>query len=185
MKTSSIVRGISWPLYALADLVVTAISYFVAPLCVLCAGDNDHLPRYLRWFDTFDNPLDGDGGWIEKFPSLTNKGKARRFLKRTLWLWRNAAYTFSRDVVGAKVSESNHVICIGERKVGNRPLHNGILFAYTDEGYWELYIVAKWGAKCLRIRLGWKLKNKVDHPEWEGTAMLVYSINPFMGYSEE
>ena len=36
----------------------------------------------------------------------------------------------------------------------------------------------------LRIYFGWKLKNKVDHPEWEGTAMLVCSVNPIMSYSE-
>ena len=183
MKKIGVLRAISWPLWALADLAMTAASYFVAPAAVILAGDNDHLPNYLRYFDTFDNPLDGDGGWQEKFPSLTGS-KFKRFLKRTLWLWRNAAYTFSRDVVGAKIAKENDVICIGTKAVGNRPLHEGVLFAYTLEGYWELYLVKQLGSKCLRIRLGWKLKNKVDHNDWEGTAMLVYSINPFMGYSK-
>jgi hypothetical protein len=46
------------------------------------------------------------------------------------------------------------------------------------------YVKKTFKGKCLRVYIGWKLKNKVEHPEWAGKAMLVFSVNPFMSYSE-
>ena len=123
---------------------------------------------------------------------LNTKGDAvdplRIYLKRVFWLLRNTAYGFSHTVVGKKVDSEYDVWWEGNQKVGNRPLSEGKCFAklYNDKHkIFMFYFVKKtFKGKCLRVYIGWKLKNKVDHPEWEGTAMLVCSINPFMGYSE-
>ena len=179
----------------MADWVVTIIGIILAPILPLFATKEQKLPKWLSWFDTPDNTLDGDDGWKkEHLLFLNTKGDAaadvsRIYLKRVCWLLRNTGYGFSHSVVGKQVDSEDDVWWEGNPKVGNRPLSEGKCFAklYTNnKNVFMFYFVKKtFKGKCLRIYLGWKLKNKVDHPEWEGTAMLVCSINPFMGYSEQ
>lgn len=66
----------------------TLIGMVFAPLIALTADANGNLPRYLKWFQTFDATLDegrqpqygftGSDWWV-----------------RTRWLWRNPSYGFA------------------------------------------------------------------------------------------
>ena len=175
------------------DWIMTLLGLLLAPVLPLLATHEAKLPRWLSWFDTYDNTLDGDDGWKnEHFKALNVKGDAadavRIYLKRTLWLMRNTAYGFSHNVAGVKVAADDVVSWEGNQKVGNRPLSEGKCKAYlrgNNKAFMLYYVKKTFKGKCLRVYVGWKLKNKVDHPEWDGTAMLVCSINPFMGYSED
>lgn len=176
------------------DWFMTLLGMILAPVLPLFATHEAKLPKWLTWFDTPDNTLDGDDGWKnEHLLFLNTKGDnldiVRIYLKRVCWLLRNTGYGFSHSVVGKKVEAEDDVWWEGNQKVGNRPLSEGLCKAhlYNDKyKIFMLYYVKKtFKGKCLRIYLGWKLKNKVDHPEWDGTAMLVFSVNPMMSYSEE
>lgn len=176
-------------LYIPLDWLMTLIGLVIAPVLPLLANSKGKLPKILAWFDTYDNTLEGDDGWKNEHLLFLNvKGDMldplRIYLKRVCWLLRNTAYTFSRNVIGVDVAESDVVSWNGTQNVGNRPLHEGKLFATCNNRFMFYYVKKTFKGKCLRVYLGWKLKNKVDHPEWQGKAMLVFSVNPFMSYSE-
>jgi len=184
---------IKYVFLVLADLVMTVLGLFLAPILVLFATKEAHLPKWLAWFDTPDNTLDGDDGWKnEHLKWLNLRGDVldtfRIYMKRVFWLWRNTSYGFSNSMLGVYVPKTVEMGVEGNTKVGNRPLSEGKCFAKMSkadgEAFMFYYVKKTFKGRCLRIYLGWKLKNKVDHPEWEGKAMLVFSINPFMGYSE-
>ena len=171
------------------DMLMTVLGLVLAPILPLFATHEAKLPKLLSWFDTYDNTLDGDDGWkYEHLLFLNCKGDSldslRIYLKRVCWLLRNTAYTFSRDVAGVSVSSNDKIVWKGTQNVGNRPLQEGMCFATCNNRFMFYYVKKTFKGKCLRVYLGWKLKNKVDHPEWEGKAMLVFSVNPLMSYSE-
>ncbi len=87
--------------------------------------------------------------------------------------------------MGVAIEADNVVVWKGNQKVGNRPLSEGKCYATCKHRFMLYYVKRTFKGKCLRVYIGWKLKNKVDHPEWEGKAMLVFSVNPFMSYNEE
>ena len=180
-------------LYLILDWIVTIVGLVLAPLLPLFATKEQKLPKWLSWWDTPDNTLDGDDGWKnEHLLFLNTKGDnldiVRIYLKRVCWLLRNTGYGFSHSVVGKYVDADDSVWWEGNNKVGNRPLSEGLCKAHLYNDKYKIfmiyYVKKTFKGKCLRIYLGWKLKNKIDHPEWDGTAMLVCSINPFMSYSE-
>lgn len=176
----------------LLDYLFTILGLILAPILPLFATKQQKLPKWLSWWDTPDNTLDGDEGWKNEHLLFLNcKGDnldfIRIYLKRVCWLFRNTGYGFSHSVAGVDVSEQDVVSWEGNQKVGNRPLSEGKCKAILrgDNKAFMLYYVKKtFKGKCLRVYIGWKLKNKVDHPEWNGTAMIVCSINPFMSYEE-
>ena len=183
-----------WAVLAILSLLMNFVSYFVSPFAVALATllRMDKLPKWLSWFDTPDNPLDGDGGWRDgHFLSLNETGYGwRRWLKRTLWLWRNAAYGFSESVCGALVMEElSQVSVYGDPTIQNRPHGKSGWFLCWVDHYWSFMLVYRWGQsdKCLRIYLGWKLKTEAERGEVldSVTRMLVLSINPFMGFVQE
>jgi len=167
----------------LADLV----NYAVAPIVTLFASEDGWLPRWLWWFQTPDNPLDGDGGWQQKHrPYLIEDSKAKRWWNRTRWIYRNSMYGFAIDVLGAKTKGTDVLVVKGNPQVSNRPLTNGLVtrVLYRDNKpiYWQFYYVRAWSAtRCIRINLGWKLWGfKAGE---DNNLQLTHSPNPFMGYS--
>lgn len=171
------------------DWFMTILGMILAPVLPLFATHEAKLPRWLSWFDTYDNTLDGDDGWkYEHLLFLNCKGDSldpvRIYLKRVCWLFRNTAYTFSRNVMGVEIEADNEVKFTGNPRVGNRPLSEGMCYATCKHRFMFYYVKKTFKGKCLRVYIGWKLKNKVDHPEWAGKAMLVFSVNPLMSYSE-
>ena len=171
------------------DWLMTILGMILAPVLPLFATHQAKLPKWLSWFDTDDNTLDGDEGWQkEHLLALNCKGNnldpLRIYLKRVCWLFRNTAYTFSRNIMGVAIEADNVVVWKGNQKVGNRPLSEGYCYATCKHRFMFYYVKKTFKGKCLRVYLGWKLKNKVDHPEWDGKAMLVFSVNPLMSYAE-
>ena len=175
-----------------AALVVVSIlgdllNYILAPIAVLFASEDGWLPSWLWWFQTPDNPLDGDGGWQrEHRPFVFEDNKFQRWWNRTRWLYRNSMYGFAIDVLGAKTQPGDYLQIIGSTAVSNRPLHEGLVVRKLIRGgkpiYFQWYYVNAWSAtRCIRINLGWKLWGFKD-----GEAIncqLTHSPNPFMGYS--
>lgn len=179
---------IKWFLLTIISLLADIVNYPLAPFVVLFASDDGWLPRWLWWFQTPDNPLDGDDGWKQFHRPFKNEtNKFQRWVNRTRWLYRNSMYGFAIDVLGAKTQPGDELIVEGDPKTSNRPLHNGwvrrTLYRNGKAKYWQFYYVKAWSeTRCVRINLGWKL--------WsfkQGEAVncqLTHSPNPFMGYSK-
>ena len=173
-------------LLVLISLLASFLNYFLAPLVVLFASDAGWLPRWLSWFQTPDNSLDGDDGWkTEHRPYKAQDTKFQRWVNRFCWLYRNSMYGFAIDVLGLKVQPTDTLIIQGDPKVSNRPLCEGVVHRkLLRDGQligFQWYGVFGWSQKyCLRINLGWKLWGDHNQPR---SCQLTFSPNPFMSYS--
>lgn len=166
----------TWLLFAVLDLLMKLVNVFLAPFLPLFASENGWLPKWLSWFQTDDNSLDGDSGWkTEHYVGWP------RYLKRVLWLYRNPTYGFARTVCGFQVQPGFKYLCNGDEAVSNLPLTEGKVFRTitNPDGSiaWQWYYVKAWPGKtkCLRINLGWKVWG---HKQAGDTCSLTFSINP-------
>lgn len=95
---------ILWPIWAIASLLFTGLTYLLAPLLALTANTAGNLPSWLSWFQTFDNTL--DAGWKIQgnFGSYLTTDVAPTGITlwwyRVQWLWRNPGYTFDLIALG-------------------------------------------------------------------------------------
>lgn len=187
---------LKWLCLLFADIGSTLLALILTPFVVPFAREDaacpgavgaDQLPQPFWWMQTHDNPLDGDGGWVHEHwqwryqlpPALC------QYVGRVGWLWRNAAYGFAYEILGAMLPQNTTYTVRGDMDVGDNPGHAGWLLITTDH-YWELYVVVPYSSRCLRVRLGWKLKGPcaawLRGERTDARAMFVCSINPIKAY---
>jgi len=171
----------------LVSLLTSLLNYPLAPLAVLFASEDGWLPKWLWWFQTPDNSLDGDDGWkTEHRPYKVQDTKFQRWINRFCWLYRNSMYGFAIEVLGATILASDTLVVTGDEQTSNRPIHNGlverVILRDGEPVYFQWYYVRRWGSsmRCLRINLGWKLWGDLRN----GKPQLTFSPSPFMGISE-
>lgn len=166
--------AVYWPFFAALSGVASLIAFPVVPVVVLLWM----LPKPFAWlqkpfdwllwpFMTYDNPIDGDGGHLERWPGPKNAGRNTlrdrfhrwlySYCRRVGWLWRNRVYNisyycFGRTLVGVLTTKGNG-------KVSDRPFTPGMSFQYDERGAWELYAVWKipYLPLCVRHRVGWSI----------------------------
>jgi hypothetical protein len=163
---------IRWLLLLPIDLISAPICWLTAPLVALFAADNGWLPRWLSWYQTPDNSLDGDIGWRTKhligWP---------RYIKRVLWLCRNPMYGLAWDgPLSAKIHRAMPIKVQGDPWIKNRD--NAIAGAYfcTVGPYWNYKLIRPlFGDTALMLELGWKLQGYAQGREIDGKAMYVFS----------
>ena len=153
------------------------VKYFIAwpltPIVVLFASGDGLLPRWLYWFSTPDNTLDGDQGWfMGTRPFASQDNRFKRYWNRCAWLWRNSAYGFAEQVMGITYRHgfrngygADVLITLGDPLTTNAP--NGksgfvrrylvrdnkrIAFQWYYIRQWQ-----RWPGKCIRVNIGWKL----------------------------
>lgn len=109
------------------------------------------LPKWLSWFMTPDNSLDGDA----TFERLNGIG----YISKVKWLWRNPAYSFAlryiqvpytTEVLGNKTIKDND-----NGKAGWCLVHANGLFQFTS-------VTPIGFARCIYINLGWNIRALVD-----------------------
>ena len=154
-----------WPLYLVASFIVTGVALLLAPILPLFAkesisGADGWLPRWLDWFQTPDNDLDGDkeNAWT-KYPIGSH-------MRRVLWLWRNPAYGFEILVLGAQISTEMPILVKGNPHIKNRS--DGVQgWYYCAVGhYWNFKWITKVTAdRCFMLELGWKLQDYAKYPD--------------------
>lgn len=161
------------------ELPLMLISYPLAPIIVLFQKDGQ-LPKWLKWFQPYDNDLYGGNDWKIMHPPPKNQ----TWWIMTRYLWRNSIGTFSYKVTGV-LAKLPILILNGDKKTQNRPYpgHSGILFVICRNSF-MFYCVKQWGSseRCIRLLFGWKLMNLVDTGETKRTQ-LVFSFNPVMGFA--
>jgi len=174
-------------LLVLISQVASLLNYVLAPIIVLFASKDGWLPKWLSWFQTPDNALDGDNGWkTEHRPFKDETNKFKQYINRIGWLYRNSMYGFAIDVLGAKILDTDILVIVGDPQVSNRPLTEGVVKRYIlRDGqivYWQWYYVKAWSkTRCIRINLGWKLWNHA--PNTNSKGQLVFAPSFTMGYS--
>ena len=165
-----------WPI----DTFMTIFSLIVSPILPLFAREDipgGNLPHWLNWFETPDNPLDGDQGHKDRHVNSS------KYWQRTCWLARNRCYNFTINVIGFELLPGHLIIEEGDKLTGNRPIHPGIMkrkVVGTD--IFQYYQVHQWGFnknKCMRINTGWKLWNRRT-PGKSLKCQYVFSFNPWM-----
>lgn len=148
-----------WFLLLPASVGSLLLAVVLNPLVALFADEEGWLPRWLSWFGTPDNPIDGDPPFRELHAPF--KGAVtgwKRWVNRTVWLYRNPAYGFDWSVLADR-SEGQLVIK-GTRPLGGDLSHDGWYFARVGNA-WQLYVTHHWNdTHTTKINLGNKLWSK-------------------------
>lgn len=151
-----------YAIMALLSLPLTLVAFIIAPVLPLFASSEGWLPKWLWWFQTPDNSLDGDSGWkTEHWQwrfSLPNW--LGTYVGRVGWLWRNPAYAFGCEYIDGYSPlyyTGNPTIRDNDgAKEGSVFVKVGGLFQYT--------YVKQIGStsKCLYINFGWNVRALIE-----------------------
>ena len=164
--------------YPLAQ-ATTFLTWLLAPLLALCVTEIDGrewLIKPLRWFQTFDAPLDEwrcgtyykNCNWLKwDFTKPTH-----RYLARVFWLYRNPAYGFAQYPLGINAGRLLSVTYHGKWDNGsNNREFTRWENAFNFRAQWFFY-----GKRYLRINIGWKAHHGFSR------LMLATHISPFRTY---
>jgi hypothetical protein len=164
-------KVVLWFLLLVPNFVAILIAWSLAPLLALLVDDGGRLPPALRMFETADNPAFGDRDHERRWAGWPH------YVRFVAWFWRNPAYGFSNEIIGARTSGPVHVL--GNHTVSDRPrLIEGWCLRRTPEGYWHFYVVRRWGLGfCLRLNVGWKLAGEPGGPNF---GQYVCHVHPFL-----
>lgn len=159
------------------------IGFFVIPLALaFTSRDSEHRMAFGNAWNEYFYGINGDPYWREAHPDYT------RFWWRLMWLYRNAD-NWLVEKFGIPTADIISVSTIGDRSTSNRPFgHSGrlnIMVTLRDGTMHEsTYIVHQWGntGRCLRIYIGWKLKDVLSDDAPRPIIAPVFAINPLMGF---
>lgn len=166
-----------YPFYVLASLLATLVAYLCinwwAPLWCDAQGN---LPRWLKWFQTFDASC--DAGWQDGYLDKSwGSTPLRRFLARVYWLYRNPAYGWDYWPLGVRWNPDDWSVFRDE----DTPQRT-LFIAVNFDGAFNLYYSGRWG----QYKIGWKAYNKWDGKDWHAPNWakydripLCFTINPF------
>ncbi len=159
------------------SLVITLLALVIAPVMPVFAKDSvgwldngskwgvgPRLPKWLSWFQTPDNSLNGDATFERLNPPS--------YWSKVKWLWRNPAYAFALKYIHSPyettVSGDPTIKDNDNAKKGWCLVHANGLFQFT--------LVAPIGfSRCVYVNLGWNIRGLVDvnvqpKPDnWEAT----------------
>ncbi|WP_423197463.1 hypothetical protein DFLDMN_001080 [Cupriavidus sp. H19C3] len=182
------------------DILANLVGYALDWLFPAFANAEGNLPVWLRWFQTHDATLDGVGrdGVIEpRFVASTSwlrtdDGAPRntlcRYLCRVAWLYRNNAYDFSIDVLGA---QGPFQLDRASGALYAPVAHASPTNRYPAQGGWrcELYrganghlyfhfwwVLDRGNGKCHEANVGWKIAAGSER------AQLVCRYSPWRAY---
>jgi hypothetical protein len=109
------------------------------------------LPKWLNWFMTPDNTLDGDATFKRLNPPS--------YWSKVKWLWRNPAYSFALRYLTAPYEASyagyNTIKDNDNAKAGWCLVHANGLFQFV-------FITPIGFSRCIMVNLGWNIRALVD-----------------------
>lgn len=139
---------IFYPIMAVASGLFVLLTWILAPLLALTSDASGNLPKWLAWFQTFDNTL--DAGWKVQgnFGDYLTNGVAPTGIKlwwyRVQWLWRNPGYGFDYWPLGMSFDSTQWTVRVSTAR------------------WW--IATGPYGAFCIRslasgvsLKLGWKV----------------------------
>jgi hypothetical protein len=139
-----------WACYLIAALLMEALALVLAPLLPAFARDG-HLPRWLKWFETYDCNLYGDHGW-----QTEHVKEPSSYWSQVQWLARNRAYTFKWTVLSAPMCLEK-LTYEGDLKINRNNGRFGVLRVTMGE-YWQYKLVRPLAfGYCSMLNFGWLL----------------------------
>lgn len=167
---------LKWFLLLPLNLLGPIVSLFLAPILVLFATKENKLPKWLSYFDTPDNYLDGDDGYKNEHAPYKGVGRVgwERYANRVMWLWRNPAYGLDWTVLAFKPEQGCTLKVLGTRTIDGKKVHDNVALVTGNLNYdgwfaakltnpdgsyiWQLYITHHWNAtKTTKLNFGWKI----------------------------
>lgn len=137
-------------------------------------------------FGTFDNPPQGDRGYIAKHAPFRNVTTGfKGYLNRVMWMIRNPLYGFTK-MAGVMYEDTDRMKMRGNPDISDKYKIPGWMLATLRDKdgklkAFEWYSVTPWAPnRNLRIRMGWKIKT--EKMQERGWARHVATLNPFDGY---
>lgn len=151
-----------WAAFVPLSFLVEIVGKLGSPVLAFFCDESGWLPSWLSWFQTPDNPCDGDAGHLERWP---RNGLFWTWVRRTAWLFRNTAYGFNIDVIGFKHQEGDVKEVIGDPSVGDVSGVSGLCKWYVRRQgelvAFQIYYVKHYQIfgvwKCVRAGIGWKV----------------------------
>lgn len=157
--------------YLMLYFVMQLITYVLTPLLPMFAVRREgwcnnaqykardvRLPKWLAWFDTPDNCLDGDFGF-----QLSHRPG---YLSRVIWLYRNSLYGFKWTVLAADVQPFDRIVD-GDTSINYKTKTYGDLFILQENGAWqykEVYPSGLFPGRIWVVNFGWLLDD-VNQPK--------------------
>jgi len=155
------------------NLLITLVAVILAPVLPLFAtqqigwldngsqwGIGPRLPKWLNWFMTPDNSLDGDATF-ERINGISYWAKVK-------WLWRNPAYAFALEYIHkpytVTIKGDNSIKDNDNAKAGWCLVHANGLFQFTS-------VTPIGFNRCIYVVLGWNIRGVVSTEKdiWEAT----------------
>lgn len=179
---------LKWLCLIPVSLVMAIVGRVLAPVLPFFVQADGYLPRWLWWFQTPDNPCDGDKGHWERWPDTSAWGTYKR---RVAWFLRNVAYGFDIDVLGQKTIPGDCLDMQGQDGVSDQPRGKSgfwVKRVYRGEKLvcWHAYLIRQWSfwpEKCFRLSMGWKLFS------FDGSKEEVHQLtnycNPFKSFVQK
>ena len=106
-----------WAVRIPPDFLMAIVGRLVAPVLPFFVQADGYLPRWLWWFQTPDNPCDGDAGHWKRWP---RSGGIWTYLRRLAWFPRNVCYGFGICVVGTEVLGSDRWVVEGNAEASDQ-----------------------------------------------------------------
>ena len=100
-----ILRLIQWLIYLIPYILLWLLKFPLAPIAVILFSTKDrkHLWKFLYLFETIDNDLGGDSGWLTHIT-----GDRYSTWNRIKWLWRNGFNTFNFLILSIKLNVAEY-----------------------------------------------------------------------------
>jgi hypothetical protein len=146
------------------SLILTLLAVILAPILPVFARDRmggcdnnarqcigPRLPRWMNWFMTPDNSLDGDFAFEHLNPPS--------YWSRVKWLWRNPAYSFGLRYLSAPFNTTQS----GDPTIrDNDNARAGWLKVHANGLFQIVWIRPIGFRRCLYVNLGWNIRALVD-----------------------
>lgn len=176
---------LNWLISICRSFLVDLSGVFVVPIALLIGGLNNRLPS---WAQRWDNDRDPFGDNARRPPIEAATGLKKMWL-RYLWLaWRNPGNNYSYQLGFKQIAGTVYVLT-GDSQVSDQGYPGRKFVTAWQDGEavaFDFYLVYRypfWPAKCLRIRLGWKIEDNVGRKIEDGSmAQIVCVPNPLMSF---
>ena len=175
-----------YPFLVIIDLIGTVLTFPLAFILAILKSDQDgwldngtswgtgpRLFKWLSWFQTPDNSLDGDHGW--------QANHSHSWWSRVQWLWRNPFYGFAVKYLHGTdgMSYSGDLHC--------DETHPGHLLV-KGHGLFQYVLFKPMFGKTLYLNLGWNIRSLVDPAfitpdQWHNTSALIANYPATFAFS--
>ena len=149
--------------YLIVYLVLQLLTYLITPLLACCwevrkgwVDNRDHeeegprLWKWLSWFDTPDNSLDGDPAFLNRYLIYP------RYLRHLSWLYRNSLYGFKWSVLAVP---PGRVFRVGPDNLDYHTGTYGSTHLWNEAGAWQYKSVRPFLGRVLILNFGWLLED--------------------------